>query len=295
MTDPADDLEAWRRAGAVFRHRGHDIFYRTGGDGPALVLLHGFPTASWDFSPLWSALTKRFTVVAPDFIGFGFSAKPKPYPYSFFDQADLVEGLLQSLGIGRTHLLAHDYGDTVAQELLARRGEGTARIEIASAVLMNGGMFYSRIHFSPMQRLLRSPLGAIAQHLMHRRRFHASFGAIFGPKTRPSPAMLDAFWRLVTYHRGRRVIHDVIQYLGERQRHEERWTRALAEADVPLRLVFGPEDPISGRAIAARFAEVVPDADIVRLEGIGHYPQVEAPAAVAEAFLAFHRRSGTVP
>ncbi len=293
MRNPAEDLEAWRAAGAVYRHRGHDIFYRTGGAGPALLLLHGFPTASWDFSPLWSALCARFSVVAPDFIGFGFSARPKPYPYSFFDQADLVEGLLASLGIHRVHLLAHDYGDTVAQELLARRHEGTAGIEIASALLLNGGMFYSRIRFSPMQRLLRSPLGVIAQHFMSRRRFHASFGAIFGPGTRPSAAMLDAFWRLVSHDRGRRVIHDVIQYLGERQRFEERWTRALAAAEVPLRLVYGPEDPISGRAIAARFAEVVPDADIVRLERIGHYPQVEAPEAVTEAFLAFHRHIGT--
>ncbi|MFQ5347301.1 MAG: alpha/beta fold hydrolase [Rhodothalassiaceae bacterium] len=295
MSDPRDDLEAWRRAGAVYRHRGHEIFYRTGGAGPALLLLHGFPTACWDFSPLWAALTARFTVVAPDFIGFGFSAKPKPYPYSFFDQADLVEGLLQSLGIAGAHLLAHDYGDTVAQELLARRCAGRARIEIASAVLMNGGMFYSRIRFSPMQRLLRSPAGAMVQHLMHRRRFHASFAAIFGPRTRPSAQMLDAFWRLVTCNHGRRVIHRVIQYLGERQRFETRWTRALAEAGVPLRLIYGPEDPISGSAIAERFAEVVPDADIVRLDGIGHYPQLEAPADVADAVFAFHRRIGSLP
>ncbi len=294
MNGPAEDLEAWRAAGAVYCHRGHDIFYRAGGAGPALVLLHGFPTASWDFSPLWATLAARFTVVAPDFIGFGFSAKPKPYPYSFFDQADLVTGLLGSLGIERVHLLAHDYGDTVAQELLARRREGAARVDVASAVFLNGGMFYSHIRFSPMQRLLRAPLGAIAQHLMSRRRFHASFGAIFGPGTRPSAAMRDAFWRLVTHNRGRRVIHDVIRYLDERQRFEARWTRALAEADLPLRLVYGPEDPISGRAIAARFAEVVPAADIVRLDGIGHYPQVEAPAAVTDAFLDFHRRIGTL-
>jgi pimeloyl-ACP methyl ester carboxylesterase len=57
---------------------------------------------------------------------------------------------------------------------------------------------------------------------------------------------------------------------------------------VPMRLINGSTDPVSGEHLAACYEALVPDPDVVRLPGIGHYPQVEAPEAVLEAFLAFH-------
>ncbi len=61
-----DDFDRWRREGRTFRHAGHAVFYRTEGEGPALVALHGFPSASWDWHPMWPELVARFRVVAPD-------------------------------------------------------------------------------------------------------------------------------------------------------------------------------------------------------------------------------------
>jgi pimeloyl-ACP methyl ester carboxylesterase len=57
---------------------------------------------------------------------------------------------------------------------------------------------------------------------------------------------------------------------------------------VPLRLVNGPDDPVSGAHMVARYRELIPAPDTVSLPGIGHYPQVEAPSAVLDAFLQFH-------
>ena len=85
-----------------------------------LLLIHGFPTASWDWYRMWPDLVQEYHVLAADFLGFGFSDKPRNYPYSILDQADLLEALLREKGIGRVHIISHDYGDTVAQELLAR-------------------------------------------------------------------------------------------------------------------------------------------------------------------------------
>src|SRR5690554_6242724 len=131
-------LAAWREAGLTYSHREQAIFYRDsnprGGD-PVLLLIHGFPTASWDWHRVWPALTARFgRVLAADMIGFGFSAKPRRYPYSIFDQADLQEGLLRAAGVARAHILAHDYGDTVAQELLARHEDRRARGDTSLAI-----------------------------------------------------------------------------------------------------------------------------------------------------------------
>ena len=75
-------LEEWRRDALTFRHSGHEIFYRRGGRGAALALIHGFPTASWDWHRIWPTLIEHFDVLAADMIGFGFSAKPAGYEYS---------------------------------------------------------------------------------------------------------------------------------------------------------------------------------------------------------------------
>ncbi|HEY0988234.1 MAG TPA: alpha/beta fold hydrolase, partial [Kofleriaceae bacterium] len=135
-------LDAWRAAGAYFDFHGHAIFHRVDGEptrAPALLCIHGFPTASWDWQATWPALRARFAcVIAPDMLGFGFSAKPHPHDYSMLEQADLHEALLAKLRIRRVHVLAHDYGDTVAQELLAREIED--RVSLLSVAFLNGGL-----------------------------------------------------------------------------------------------------------------------------------------------------------
>jgi pimeloyl-ACP methyl ester carboxylesterase len=286
-------LAQWRAAGRAFAHRGHDIFYRDEGRAPrsdaALLCIHGFPTASWDWQPLWSELLARFPrVIAADMIGFGFSAKPAGYDYSIFDQADLHAALLAHLGVRRVHLLAHDYGDTVAQELLARELEG--RITIDSCVLLNGGLFPEAHHPRTIQKLLLTPLGPVIGRLMNRRAFGRSFAAIFGARTQPTAAELDDFWELIRTHDGTRIFHRLIRYMPERRAHRARWVGALQQTRVPLRVIDGADDPVSGAHMVTRYRELVPAPDTVLLEGIGHYPQVEDPRGVLRAFGEFHDR-----
>lgn len=287
-------LDDWRHAGGTFAHRGHSIFYRDAGEGDALLLVHGFPTASWDWNRIWPRLRERFRLVAPDMIGFGFSAKPADYAYSIFDQADLHEELLRTVGIVRTHILAHDYGDTVAQELLARHEERRAAAapgcEIRSICFLNGGLFPERHRARLVQRLLLTPLGPLIARLMSERSFGRGFAAIFGSRSKPSAEELRDFWRLVVTGGGRRVIHRLIGYIPERRQHRARWVGALEKTPVPLRFVNGPEDPVSGAHMAERYREIVPNPDVVLLPGIGHYPQVEDPEGVLDAFLSFVAR-----
>ena len=118
------NFQSWKETGKYFYYRNHAIFYQDSGvGGPVLLCIHGFPTASWDWHNLWPQLTRYFRVITLDMIGFGFSAKPRNYDYSIFDQANLHESFLKHLNINSFHILAHDYGDTVAQELLARHEE----------------------------------------------------------------------------------------------------------------------------------------------------------------------------
>ena len=289
--------ETWRRAGRVHVHRGQEFFYREQarepGTASALLLIHGFPTSSWDWHKVWEPLAAKFPrVIAADMMGFGFSSKPADYPYSILDQADLLEGLLAHLGITRIHVLAHDYGDTVAQELLARHLErgASACPQIGSCVLLNGGLFPETHRARTIQKLLLTPLGPLLSRLMNRRSFDRSFSAIFGANTQPSAEELAQFWELVRRDGGNRIMHKLIRYMPERLLHRQRWVGALQETAVPLRVINGPDDPVSGAHMVARYRELVPRPDVVSLPGIGHYPQTEDPAGVLRAFFEFHAR-----
>ncbi len=287
-------LDAWQAKGQTFIYREHPLFYVDEGDGEALLLIHGFPTASWDWAAMWPKLTRRYRCIAPDMIGFGFSAKPYRYDYSIMDQADLHEALLEQLGVKRVHVLAHDYGDTVAQELLARfnerQAQGGSGLQLLSLCLLNGGLFPETHRARPVQKLLNSPLGWLLSRLMNKRSFASSFAAVFGENTQPSQAELDDFWSLVSRQGGTRITHKLIRYINERREHRERWVGALQQACIPLHVIDGAVDPVSGRHMAERYCELIPEPDVLLLEGIGHYPQVEASGLVYEGYTKF--RSG---
>lgn len=264
--------------------------YWVAGDEHAepLLLIHGFPTASWDWHYLWAPLAARYRLIACDMLGFGDSAKPRGHAYSLLEQADLQQALLEHLHIkGPVHLLAHDYGDSVAQELLARHHE--QRIQLASCVFLNGGLFPETHRPVLVQKLLLSPVGPLVGRLFSRKKLAASFAKIFGAQTQPSASELDDFWSLIAESDGPAVLHRLIRYMPERRVQRERWVAAMQQGGVPLRVIDGAADPISGAHMVARYRELLADADTVLLAGIGHYPQTEAPELVLQHYLAFRQ------
>ncbi len=286
-----DSLALWRQAGRTFSYQGHDIFVRSGGaeGSPVLLLIHGFPTASWDLAPLWAGLTARWRVLTLDMLGFGFSAKPRRHPYSIGDQADLLQAFLRAESATDYHVLAHDYGDTVAQELLARN---CAEPRLRSVCLLNGGIFPEAHRPLLIQRLLSSPLGPLAAGLSSRRSFARSMRRIFARERPPTPAELDGFWTLLTHGNGRAVLPQVSRYRHERLRQRQRWVGALQAATVPLRFIVGIADPIAGATMVSRYRQLVPRPDVVELAAVGHYPQLEAPALVLKAYTEFRDTIG---
>jgi pimeloyl-ACP methyl ester carboxylesterase len=153
--------------------------------------------------------------------------------------------------------------------------------------MLNGGIIYGKHHPRFMQRLLASPVGRFVGPLMTRHRFDRSFPPIFGADTQPDANDLAAYWSGIEYNRGTRVLYRIIRYLGERKRHAGRWVPVLGDAPVPLTFIVGEEDPISGRDMADAFEALGPAQRCLRLPGIGHYPQMEAPEATLAAYLAF--------
>ena len=277
-------LDEWRAGGDSFEWRGERIFCRTAGTGEPLLLVHGFPTASWDWAAVWPQLVAHYRVLTLDMIGFGLSAKPPRFEYSIMAQADLFESFLARERVTRYRVLAHDYGNSVAQELLARD-----RGAIVSVCFLNGGLFPEAHRALPMQRLLASPLGPLVARFASFRTFASSMRRIWGTHALPD-AELRTMWELASRDGGLALMPKLLGYMAERRQHRARWVGALVEAKVPRRLIDGVVDPVSGAHLVARYRELVREPDVVELPDVGHYPQVEAPDEVAAAALAFFGR-----
>jgi len=285
-------LQDWISGGEMRRLAGYDVFVRTAvtPGRPPLLLIHGYPTASYDWVRVWPRLSARFSLYALDMLGFGLSAKPAGADYPISLQADLCMSLLDDCGVSNPHVLAHDYGDTVAQELLAREREG--RLQLASMVFLNGGLFPETHRARPIQRLLANPLlGPLLARAMGYAKFAATMRSISGVQP-PTDEELQDLWALIERDGGRQALARLINYMEQRRRNRARWVGALVESRVPRRLICGAVDPVSGRHLADRYRELVPGPDVVVLEDVGHYPQLEVHDRVVDEYLAFRAQLG---
>jgi len=269
---------SWLQDSEVFHYQGHSMFTRHAGKGQAVLLIHGFPTSSLDWAPLWGELSKQFSVHTLDMLGFGQSDKPKDYAYSLRASADQWQACALSQKLTDVFILAHDYGDTVAQELLARQMEGTLPFRIHKVCMLNGGIFPEATRPILMQKLLLGRLGPLVARLSSYPRFAKSMRSICSVQL--SDEHLQLHWQTLIRADGRAVMPKIIQYIRERRQFRARWVGALQQAAIPLCLVNGVEDPISGASIVRRWRELLPDHRVVELNAVGHYPQWERPARV---------------
>lgn len=285
-------LDEWKQNGSFFEHNGFPIFYRkTGSNDEVLLCLHGFPTSSFDYRKVWNGLSEKFTLLAPDLIGYGFSAKPYDLDYTTFIQADVIGSLLHYLGIDRVHILAHDYGNTITQEFLAREREGRLGFSMASICFLNGALFPETHRPILAQTILISPIGKFFGRFIPDSQFKKNLSSIFGPETKPTADELSDLVTLFKYNNGKRIAHKLIRYMRERAKYRERWVEPIQSMTQPFLFINGSYDPVSGKHLVDRFREVVPDQkNIVELPGIGHFPHLEAPEIVLDKFLEFHRK-----
>lgn len=272
----------------------HRLFTRADGEGPWTTFWHGFPTSSWDWAPVHARLPDGRARLYLDHLGFGDSDKPREHEYSLHEQLDLARAAWDHHGVDETLVVVHDYSVSMAQELLARRQEGAwDGPEVTGVVLLNGGLFYSRQQPRPVQHLLRNRwLGPVASRLLGRRLFGRAFRNIFSDEHPIPEGELDRHWSVIRRRGGDDIAHRLIRYLDDREAHEERWTRALAEADVPLRFLWGPRDPVSGETILEGVRAHRPEEEITAWDDVGHYPQLEVPDRVAEAVADLEARLG---
>lgn len=272
-------VEAWHDRGREFGFRGQRIHYfHQSGEGPLTVLLHGFPTCSFDWIEVID-LMPGHELLAPDFLGFGFSDKPRDHVYTLAWQADLVEALVEQVGDGReVIILAHDLGTSVATELMARDLEGELGFQLEAVLLFNGSVLVERANPTLAQKLLVGPLGPLAARLSNEAFFRRQFSSVFSQAHPPDEDFLNDAWSLITLNGGHRIGHRLVHYMEERTVYADRWHGAVRDWDGDLSLVWGMEDPVAVPEILEGLVELRPAVEPVRFDDLGHYPQVEDPS-----------------
>ena len=286
-------LDSWISGGDRRRISGssHELFVRQDGpvDGKPVTLFHGFPASSFDWASVIPELTGAGSrVTTLDFLGYGSSDKPYPYTYSLMEQASLVQAVWEDLSIDRTALVAHDYGVSVAQELLSR---DPGRIE--SMAWLNGGMFPDLHRPTESQRHLSELSGDEAEAEITETGYRAALLDLFG---RPvSDHTLGEMWVDFSRSRGTRVAPALLGYMAERREHAARWSHAVESYSGPQTFIWGPADPISGAHVLPRIRDKAPSASINVLDNpppVGHFPQVEAPELVGPLLIKHLQAAG---
>jgi pimeloyl-ACP methyl ester carboxylesterase len=248
-----------------------------------LLLLHGFPTSSFDYTAVLDPLRQGRRVLLLDGLGYGLSAKPDLH-YTLAQQADLVTAFLTEVGVTSLALLTHDVGDTIGGELLARRAEGTWPVEITRRVITNGSIYIEQAHLTNGQQFLLSlpdeklPADAPVSAATLTRSLRETFSPVAAVPPDGAPGdLLAATVEQIMREDGHLVLPRLIRYIEERRRNEARFTGAIEADPAPLHIVWGLDDPIAVPTMVDTLRAARPDATVDLLDGVGHYPMVEAP------------------
>ncbi len=277
--------QKWKESGKYMTIDGHRIFYHDVGKGPAILLLHGHPSSSYDWRGVVEILKPKARVISFDHLGWGLSDKPEVFSYSLIQLADIAEKVLAQLKVKEAHVVSHDISTSVHTELMARHLEGKLSFNMLSSMLTNGSI---------LQWVSTEPDSQnLAQH--NETLFEAIKGfKAMGPELKPlinkitlgnlSDETLSVMAELLMRDNGLDRLAAQSLYMRERYVHAERWVGAI-ENIAPLRIVWAKDDPVANISIGRELNERAPQAKYVEIAGVGHFPNAEAPEKIAEEIL----------
>ena len=276
------NAQQWFARGSLININGHDVFVYDSQttepySKPVLLVLHGYPTCSYDYYKALPLLEQHFRVVIHDHLGFGFSAKPLDYSYSLMEQTDLALLLWQHLHIKKAHLLAHDYGTSIATEIMARDNRFTLpNLHIQSLNLCNGSMHIELAKLRLIQKLLLNKIiGPSIAKLSSKSLLKKNLRNIYFDPKKLSDSEVDALWEMMSHNNGRAVLHQLTGYLHERYKFWFRWIGALKQTKLPIHIIWAKDDPVAVMDIAHTIKAETRHSHLFMLENSGHFPMLE--------------------
>ena len=265
---------------------GHDVAYRTAGDGPVVLLVHGMAGSSATWRHVLPALAARFTVVAPDLLGHGESAKPRT-EYSLGAHANGLRDLLNALGHERATCVGQSFGGGVVMQMAYQFPERCERL-----VLVSSGGLGPEVNFllralsvSGTDQVLSLACASRVQEAVARvagwlRRVGLSTGPAGEEVWRSYASLADADSRQAFF----RTLRAVVDLDGQTVAAADRFYLA---AHIPTLIVWGDRDGLIPVRHARAAHEAIPGSRLEIFEGVGHYPHCEAPARFVDVLADF--------
>jgi pimeloyl-ACP methyl ester carboxylesterase len=266
----------------------HDqrVTYRTAGEGPVLLLIHGMAGSATTWKQVMPRLAERFTVVAPDLLGHGSSDKPAG-DYSLGAFASGLRDLLVALGHERATVVGQSLGGGVAMQLAYQYPERCERLVLVSA----GGL---GVEVNPVLRLLTLPGSEAVLRLACAGPVRGTVESVGGLAWRlglqPAPVVRE-LWRSyasladdATRKAFLRTLRAVVDPRGQAVSAANRLHLA---GEVPTLIVWGDADPIIPVDHAAAAHDAIQESRLEIFEGVGHYPHCEAPERFVEVLTEF--------
>jgi pimeloyl-ACP methyl ester carboxylesterase len=265
---------------------GHEVFYREAGpkDAPTIVLLHGFPSSSHMFRELIPRLAGRFHLIAPDYIGFGFSAQPdvRQFQYTFDNLTAHVEKLLFGvLKLERFSIYVQDYGAPIGFRIATRHPEA-----IEGIVVQNGNAYVEGISaaFEPLKafwanRNTETEKPARALLTAETTKFQYTHGAKDPIRVSPDSYTFD---QLFLDRRGNDEIQlDLFYNYTSNLGLYDQWHGYFRTKQPPMLIVWGENDPFFTVEGAKAFLRDLPKAELHLLEA-GHFALEEYADFIGE-------------
>lgn len=289
-------ISDWVAEGSYTEFNGHKVFVHASGEvsNEGVLIVHGYPGSSWDFSGVVGPVAEETRVVVPDMIGFGHSDTPLTGTFkdnfSLMKQADLYEHVAQAEGLETVVLVAHDMGQTVGLELMTRQEEGTLPFRIKHAILLNGSTVVDLVELTPGQKKsLKLPDEALKE-AAPKDDWIEDIKPSYGPTMQANAAALEEAVECqvaqIYANDGALVMSNIVRYLLERKEFYNRWVGTFSGFhSAPMSVYWGVDDPVAIVTMADRMKAWRPETDLYKLEGIGHWPSIEAPDIIADAIL----------
>ncbi len=243
-----------------------------------LVILHGYPTSSYDYHKVLPQLAKKYRVILHDHLGFGFSEKPLDFSYSLIEQADIALQLWKQLSLKKVVLLAHDYGTSVCTEIIARHNKQQINLQIDKLILSNGSIHIEFSKLRTIQKLLKNKYtGKWVAKLTNYPIFKKNMRNVYFDKTKVTDEELKEMWLQLEYNNGRNVIHLLTNYINERYYFWHRWVGALKETSINTTIIWAENDPIAIPKIAELLHKEISENKIFWMKNCGHFLMLEQP------------------
>ncbi|WNJ18484.1 alpha/beta hydrolase [Pontibacter sp. G13] len=272
-------IAEWEQKGTYAEILGMRVFYYDSDSmKPPLVILHGYPTCSWDYVKVLPMLERHFRVIVHDHPGFGLSDKPSDYSYSLIDQTDVALLLWQKLNLTRAQVLAHDYGTSIATELIARHHRELLPMDLTGVLLANGSMHIELSQLRPIQKLLmHKRWGPTVAKLASFSTFQRNMRKIGYRPDYLTMEELESLWQLLIAKGGREALPKLTQYIRERSQFWHRWIGSLQQTQLPIQILWATEDPVAVAKMATVLHDEIPHSQLKLLDQLGHYPMLEDP------------------